>query len=91
MGKSVASKCQSRKSRGCFKGIPTDPTNNLTEAMTSYLADFVKQAAVVSVDWWDKLKPLRINTKGKKVPHYVKPSQTSLTSLAYLSNSSKSS
>ena len=33
----------------------------------------VQQAAVMSVDWWDKLKPLRINTKGKKVPQYFKP------------------
>ena len=41
--------------------------------MSSYLADFVKQAAVVSVDWWDKLKPLIINTKGKNVPQYLKP------------------
>ena len=41
--------------------------------MSGYLADFVKQAAVVRVDWWDKLKPLRISTKGKKVPQYLKP------------------
>ena len=27
----------------------------------------------MSVDWWDKLKPPRINTKGKKVPQYFKP------------------
>ena len=29
--------------------------------------------ATVSVDWWDKLKPLRIGTKGKEVPQYLKP------------------
>ena len=27
----------------------------------------------MNVDWWDKLKPLRINTKGKNVPQYLKP------------------
>ena len=27
----------------------------------------------MGVDWWDKLKPLRIHTKGKKVPQYLKP------------------
>ena len=41
--------------------------------MAKYLASFIKQAATVSVDWWDKLKPLRIGTKGKKVPQYLKP------------------
>ena len=40
--------------------------------MSAYLDDLVKQAAIVGVDWWDKLKPLRINTKGKKAPQYVK-------------------
>ena len=29
--------------------------SNLKEAMRAYLDDFEKQAAVVSVDWWDKL------------------------------------
>ena len=33
----------------------------------------VEQAATVSVDWWEKLKPLRIGTKGKKVPQYLQP------------------
>ena len=41
--------------------------------MRGYFDDLVKQAAVVSVDWWDKLKPLRINIKGKNVPQYSKP------------------
>ena len=27
----------------------------------------------MSVDWWDRSKPLRINTKVKKVPQYFKP------------------
>ena len=33
----------------------------------------MQQAAVMSIDWWDKFNPLRINTKGKTVPQYVKP------------------
>ena len=41
--------------------------------MRIYLDDLVQQAAVVVVDWWDKLKPLRINTKGKNIPQYLKP------------------
>ena len=44
--------------------------------MSGYLADFVKRAAIVSFDWWDKLNPLRINTKGKNVPQYLKPFQS---------------
>ena len=39
--------------------------------MKKYLASLIKQAATVSVDWWDKLKPLRIGTKGNKVPQYL--------------------
>ena len=40
--------------------------------MPSYLVDLVKQAAVVSVDLWDKLKPVRISNKGKIAPQYFK-------------------
>ena len=40
---------------------------NLKEALRKYFDELVQQAAVMSIDWWDKLKPLRINTKGKKV------------------------
>ena len=56
-----------------LRGYQRLQTCNFKEAMPSYLADLVKQAAVVSVDWWDKLKPLRINTKWTKVPQYLKP------------------
>ena len=41
--------------------------------MRAYVDDLVKQAAVVSGDWWDKLKPFGINTKGKKAPQYLEP------------------
>ena len=41
--------------------------------MHKYLAALIEQAATVSVDWWEKLKPLRIVTTGKKVPQYLQP------------------
>ena len=42
-------------------------------ALNKYVDEFVQQAAVMSIDWWDKLKPLRINIKGKTVTQYFKP------------------
>ena len=61
------------KARFALKGYQRIQKCNLKEAMWSYLADLVKQAAVVSVEWWDKLKPLKINTKVNKKPQYLKP------------------
>ena len=47
---------------------------NLKDAPKEYLDQLLQQAAVMSVDWWwDKLKPLRVKTKGKKVPPFLKP------------------
>ena len=59
--------------------------------MSSYLADLVKQAAIVSVDWWDKLKPLRINTNGKNVPQYFKFIPELIHEFGVFSNGTKSS
>ena len=61
------------KAEVALMGYQRIQNSNLKEAMSGYLDDLVKQAAVVSLDWWDKLTPLRINTKGKKVPQYLKP------------------
>ena len=46
---------------------------NLKNALQKYLAALMDQAATVSGDWWEKLKPLWIGTKGKKVPQYLQP------------------
>ena len=56
-----------------LRGYQRIQRNNLKEVLKAYRASLVKQAATVSVDWWDKLKPFRIGTKGKKVPQYFKP------------------
>ena len=37
------------------------------------MVSLVEQASTVSIDWWDKLEPCRIGTKGKNVPQYFKP------------------
>ena len=33
----------------------------------------MEQVSTVGIDWWDRLKPFRMGTKGKKVLQYFKP------------------
>ena len=61
------------KAEVALRGYQRIKNSNLKEAMPSYLSDLVKQSAVVSVDWWDKSKPLRISIKGNNAPQYFKP------------------
>ena len=48
--------------------VTRDSKANLKSVLTKYVDDFVKQAAIISVDWWDKLKSLEINIKEEQVP-----------------------
>ena len=42
------------KAEVALRGYQRIQQSNLKEAMRGYLDDLVKQAAVVSIDWWDK-------------------------------------
>ena len=66
--KALKAKAKAGKAEVALRGYQRIQRSNLKEALAKYLASLIKQAATVSVDWWDKLKPLRIGTKGKKVP-----------------------
>ena len=69
----LTAKAKAGKAEVALRGYQRIQQNNLKEALKDYLAALVEIAATVSVDWWDKLKPLRIGTKGKKVSQYFKP------------------
>ena len=56
-----------------LRGYQRIQRQNLKQALETYLAALIEQAPTVSVDWWEKLKPLRIGTKGKKVLQYLQP------------------
>ena len=56
-----------------LRGYQRIQRQNLKRALQKHLDAFIEQAATVSVDWWEKLKPLRVGTKGKKVPQYLQP------------------
>ena len=56
-----------------LRGYQRIQRQNLKNALHKYFSALINQAATVSVDWWEKLKPLRIGTKGKKVPQYFQP------------------
>ena len=70
---SVNRKTKAGNTEFALRGYQRIQQNNLKEALKDYFASLFEQAATVSVDWWDKLKPFRIGTKGKKVPQYFKP------------------
>ena len=55
------------------RGYQRIQRSNLKEVLKTYLDDIVQQATVMSIDWWNKFKPLRINTTGKHVLQYFKP------------------
>ena len=69
----LTARAKAVKAEVALRGYQRIQRSNLKEALAKYLASLIKQAATVSVDWWDKLKPLRIGTKGKKLPQYLKP------------------
>ena len=69
----MTAKAKAAKAEVAVRGYQRIQRNNLKEALKTYLASRVEQAATVSVDWWDNLKPFRIGSKGKKVPQYLKP------------------
>ena len=56
-----------------MRGYQRIQRQNLKRALQKYLDALIEQAATVSVDWWEKFKPLRVGTKGKKVPQYLQP------------------
>lgn len=72
------------KAEVALRGYQRIQQSNLKEAMSGNLNDFVKQAAVVSFDWWDKLSHEESTLKGRKYFSILNPFQSSLTSLAYV-------
>ena len=53
------------KAEVALRGYQRIQKVNLKEALRMYLDQVVQQEAVMSIDWWDKLKQLKIITKGK--------------------------
>ena len=70
-GKSLEARAKVAKAELALRGYQRIQRQNLKQALQTYFAAFIEQSATVSVDWWEKLKPFRIGTKGKKVPQYI--------------------
>ena len=64
--KVVKAIAKAAKAEVALRGHQRIQRHNFKQALQQYLDVFIEQAATVSVDWWEKLKCLRICTNMKE-------------------------
>ena len=67
--KALKARATAARAQLALRGYQKIQRQNLKEALKKYLSHLTDQAAKSTVDWWEKLKPLRVEApKGKKYP-----------------------